>query len=195
MISPKKLGKIMKIYKYNVFVALGLVFASITGCAGALPSPSARLVETRPISQTHRSVPERKLVKTPAILQTCAAMPSDELQEYRGCYASYFFGMDVGINVTGNSTPGIAVRFNAIVPDGSPTPVVSPSGNQVAFNNGQVAFNAGVGNTSLGSGAFQVVQVAGNNNLVVANMNININIANATSLIPKTSALSFTGVR
>jgi hypothetical protein len=185
----------MKIYKYKVFVALGLWLASITGCAGSLPSPSARLVESRPISPTHKGVPERKLVETPAILQTCAVMPSGELQEYRGCYASYFFGMDVGINVTGNSTPGIAVSFNAIVPDGSPAPVVSPSGNQVAFNNGQVAFNAGVGNTSLGSGAFQVVQVAGNDNLVVANMNININIANATSLIPKTSALSFTGVR
>jgi hypothetical protein len=58
-----------------------------------------------------------------------------------------------------------------------------------------VAYNAGIGNTSLGSGVFQVTQVAGNNNLVVSNMNININIANATSLIPKTNALSFTGLR
>jgi len=185
----------MKTYRQKVFVALGLVLASITGCAGTLPSQSAALVEPQPISQTYKGVSEPQRVETPEILQTCAAMPSGDLQEYRGCFASYFFGMDVGINVTGNSTPGISVRFHAMVPDGSPAPVPSPSGNQVSFNNGQVAFNAGIGNTSLGSGIFQVVQVAGNNNLVVANMNVNINIANATSLIPKTNALSFTGLR
>jgi hypothetical protein len=186
----------MKIYKYKIFVALGLVLASMTGCAGGLPSPNAGLVETLPIPQTHKGVSEQQLVETPEILQTCAAMPSGELQQNRGCYASYYFGMDVGVNVTGNSTPGISVRYNAMVPDGSSvTPVASPAGNQVSFNNGQVACSMGVGNTSLGNGAFQVVQVAGNNNLVVANMNININIANATSLIPKTNALSFTGVK
>ena len=185
----------MKIYRCKVFVALGLVLASLTGCAGALPSQSAGLIETLPIQQTDKSAPDQQLVETPAILQTCAAMPCEELQEYRGCYASYFFGMDVGVNVTGNSTPGICVRFHAMVPDGSVAPVASPSGNQVSFNNGQVAFNAGIGNTSLGSGVFQVVQVAGNNNMVISNMNININIANASSLIPKTSALSFTGFR
>jgi len=185
----------MKIYRHRVFVALGLVLASMTGCAGALPSQSAGLVETLPIPQTYTGVPEQQLVETPEILQTCAAMPSGELQEYRGCHGRYFFGMDVGINVTGHSTPGISVRFHAMVPDGSGVPVASPAGNQVSFNDGQVAFSAGIGNTSLGSGIFQVVQVAGNNNLVVSNMNININIANASSMIPKTNALSFTGHR
>jgi hypothetical protein len=58
-----------------------------------------------------------------------------------------------------------------------------------------VGFQAGIGNTSLGSGIFQVTQVAGNNNLVVSSMNVNINIANATSLVPKINALSFTGIR
>ena len=194
MMNPNKLGKNMKIYRYKVFVALGLVLASMTGCAGALPSQSAGLVETLPIPQTYKGVSEPQLVETPEILQTCAAMPSGELQEYRGCYASYFFGMDVGINVTGNSAPGISVGLEAMVPDGSSgVPVASPAGNQVSFNDGQVSYSAGIGNTSLGSGIFQVVQVAGNNNLVVSNMNININVANATSLIPKTNALSFTG--
>jgi hypothetical protein len=193
MINPKKLGKNMKAYRHKVIVALGLLLASMTGCTGALPSPSAGLVETLPIQQTPKGVPAPQLVETPAILQTCAAVPSGELQENRGCYASYFFGMDVGINVTGNSTPGISVSYNAVVPDGSVTPVASPAGNQVSFNNGQVACSSGIGNTSLGSGVFQVVQVAGNNNMVVATMNVNINIANATSLIPKTNAISFTG--
>jgi hypothetical protein len=103
--------------------------------------------------------------------------------------------MDIGINLTGTSAPGISVRFNGIVPDGSAVPVASPGGNQVSFNDGKVAFSAGIGNTSLGSGIFQVVQVAGNNNLVISNMNININVANAGSLATKTNALSFSGVR
>jgi hypothetical protein len=185
----------MKIYRYKICVALGLFLASMTGCAGSLPSQSAALVENQPIPQTRTGVSEPQRIETPEILETCAAMSKGQLEENRGCYASYFFGMDVGINVTGNANPNIHVAFNAIVPDGSVAPAVSPSGNQVSFNNGQVAFNAGIGNTSLGSGIFQVVQVAGNNNLVVANMNVNINIANATSLIPKTNALSFTSLR
>jgi hypothetical protein len=167
----------------------------MTGCGGALPSPSAGLVETLPIPQTYKGVSEPQRVETPEILQTCAAMPSGDLQEHRGCFASYFFGMDVGVNVTGNSIPGISVRFLGLVDGTSGVPMASPAGNQVSFNDGQVAYHAGIGNTSLGSGIFQVVQVAGNNCLVVSNMNININIANATSMTPKTNALSFTGHR
>lgn len=195
MINRNKLGKNKKKYRHRVFVALGLLLASMTGCAGALPSPSADLVGTLPIQQTDKGAPDQQLVETPAILQTCAAMPSEELQEYRGCYATYFFGMDVGINVTGNSTPGISVKFLGLVDGSSGLPVRNAAGNQVSFNDGQVSYNAGIGNTSLGSGVFQVVQVAGNNNLVVSNMNININVANASSLAAKTNALSFTGVR
>jgi hypothetical protein len=187
--------KQLKFYGVKVLVALGLVLATMTGCAGTLPSPSGGLVETRPIPPTHKGRPERQLVKTPAILQTCAAMPNKQLRQYRGCYATYFFGMDIGINLTGTSAPGISVRSVAILPDASVTPVASPGGNQVSFNNGQVAFSAGIGNTSLGSGIFQVVQVAGNNNLVISNMNININIANPGSLATKTNAISFSGLR
>ena len=185
----------MKIYGVKVLVALGLVLATMTGCAGTLPSQSGGLVETRPIPKTQKGTPDQQRIKTPAILQTCAAMPNKQLQQYRGCYATYFFGMDVGINITGTSAPGISVRFNGIVPDGSVAPVASPGGNQVSFNDGQVAFSAGIGNTSLGSGIFQVVQVAGNNNLVISNMNININVANAASLATKTNAISFSGLR
>ena len=184
----------LRIYGVTVLVALGLVLATMAGCAGTLPSQSGGLVETRPIPQTHKGRPEPQLVKTPAILQTCAAMPNKQLRQYRGCYATYFFGMDVGINLTGTSAPGISVRSVAMVPDGV-APVASPGGNQVSYNNGQVALSAGVGNTSLGSGIFQMVQVAGNNNLVISNMNININIANAGSLATKTNAVSFSGLR
>ncbi len=189
--SRKKLN----IYGVKVLVALGLMLALMTGCARTLPSQSRGLVETPPIPQTYKARPEKQHVETPKILRTCAAMPNNQLQEYRGCYATYFFGMDVGINLASNAAPGIAVKFTAMVPDGSPAPVASPGGNQVSFNNGQVAFSAGVGNTSLGSGIFHVVQVAGNNNLVISNMNVNINVANAGDLAAKTNALSFSGLR
>lgn len=176
-------------------MALGLVLAMMAGCAGTLPSQSGGLVETRQIPPAHKARPAPQLVKNPAILQTCAAMPNKQLQQYRGCYATYFFGMDVGINITGTSAPSVSVQSVAMVPDGSVAPVASSGGSQVSYNNGQVALSAGVGNTSLGSGIFQVVQVAGNNNLVISNMNININIANAESLASKTNAISFSGVR
>lgn len=185
----------MKKYGLKIFVALGLVLAQMTGCSQGLLPRSAGLVETLPSLQTRKGLPDPQLVENPAILRTCKAMPDQQLQQYRGCYATYFFGMDIGINITGNSSPGISVRFNAMVPDASVAPVASPAGNQVSFNNGQVAFSAGIGKTSLGSGIFQVVQVAGNNNLVISNMNININIANAGSMMPRTNAISFSGLR
>jgi hypothetical protein len=195
---PINWEKIRKIYVLKVLVALGLVLAPITGCSRALPPPSVGLVETLPIPQTDKGVSEQQLVETPAILQTCAAMPSGELQEYRGCFASYFFGMDVGINVTGNSTPGISVKFIAQIPDNS-SGALTASPNQVSFGasgpDGQVSFSAGIGKNSLGSGISQVVLVAGNNIQVVTNMNVNINVANASSLIPRTNAISFTGLR
>ena len=43
--------KQLKIYGVKVLVALGLVLATMTGCAGTLPSQSGGLVETRPIPQ------------------------------------------------------------------------------------------------------------------------------------------------
>jgi hypothetical protein len=195
MINPKKLGKNMKAYRQTLCVTLWLVLlASITGCAGGgLSSQSAALVDTQPMPRTYQGVPGHQRVETPEVLEACATMPNSDLEENRGCYASYFFGMDVGINVSDHHNPGVSVRFHANVPDGSPAP--SFSGNQVSFNDGHVGFQAGIGNTSLGSGIFQVTQVAGNNNLVVSSMNVNINIANATSLVPKINALSFTGIR
>lgn len=193
--NPRSRENKLKKHGLKIFVALGLVLAQMTGCSQGLSPRSAGLVETLPSLQTRKGLPDPQLVKNPTILRTCKAMPDQQLQEYRGCFATYFFGMDMGINVTGTSSPGISTRFTAVVPDGSVAPVASSTGNQVSFNNGSVAFNAGVGTTSLGSGIFQVVQVAGVNNMVISNMNININIANASGLIPKTSALSFSGVR
>ena len=153
--------------------------ATMTGCAGTLPSQSGGLVETRPIPQIRKGRARTTTrLKTPAILQTCAAMPNKQLRQYRGCYATYFFGMDVGINLTGNSAPAFAFRSHrlwfrtAVWPQWQ-----APEAIRCPSIMARWPSAPGVGNTSLGSGVFQMVQVAGNNNLVISNMNININIA------------------
>ena len=111
------------------------------------------------------------------LLQTCAKIVDDELKDIRGCYDTYYFAMDIGINMA-NSTPRIDVHFTSQVPDGQ---APSFNGNMASYNstNGNVSFQAGVGNTSMGKGVFNVVCVAGNNNIVIANTNVNINIPGA----------------
>ncbi len=110
--------------------------------------------------------------KIPDLLQTCARVADPDLRDLRGCYDSYYFAMDIGITL-GSSNPTISVRFLADVPPGS---APSFNGNMASFNNGTVSFQAGVGNTSMGKGVFQIVSVAGNNNVIIASTNININI-------------------
>jgi hypothetical protein len=68
---------------------------------------------------------------------------------------------------------------------------ISSTGSQVQFNNGNVSFTAGIGQNALGSGIMQVVQVAGSNIMVVANMDVTLNINNAVSLKP-TAGIAFT---
>jgi hypothetical protein len=123
--------------------------------------------------------------ETGDILQMCSVVPDRELQDIRGTYQSYYFAMDVGINLT-TSKPSFTVTYTANVPDGQ---APSFEGNMVSFNNGQVSFQAGVGDTSLGKGIYSVVSVAGSENIVIANTNVNINIPNAGSLIPSISIL------
>ena len=55
--------------------------------------------------------------------------------------------------------------------------------------NSQVAFHSSIGNSPLGTGVIQLVQVMGNNNLVIANTNVTINIKNFQPINTK-----FTGV-
>ena len=140
-----------------LMVMVPLVFS----CSGAQIQQSV----SKPVP--HRSQAE--------LLQTCAKIADAELQDIRGCYDTYYFAMDVGINMS-NSTPRIDVHFTSQVPAGQ---APSFNGNMASYNNGNVSFQAGVGNTSMGKGVFNVVCVAGNNNIVIANTNVNINIPGA----------------
>ncbi len=95
------------------------------------------------------------------------------LKELRGCYDSYYFALDIGVNMTG-PTPSVNVQFFAQLPEGTTKPGFS--GKSVSFNNGDVSFQAGMGNNSLGTGFYQVISVAGNQNIIIANTNITINV-------------------
>jgi len=122
---------------------------------------------------------DQKKVATPQILQTCAVVPDKELGEMRGCFASYYFALDVGINMS-SPDPNVRVNFRANVASGSGTPNTTPNftGNTASFNNGSVNFSATMGNGPMGNGIYNVVQVAGNNNVVISTTNIYINCAN-----------------
>lgn len=134
-------------------------------------------------------------VEKPKVLETCAVIPEREMAEIRGCLGdSYFFALDIvgNINMAGGAS-NFQVNFQANVPPG-----VAPqfSGTTVAFNNGTVNFQAGAGTSSLGTGIFQVVQVAGINNMVIANTNVTLNIQglmNMATKIPVSSLLK-TGI-
>ncbi len=169
--------KVVKKYgKFRGVTALAIGLAFVFGLAPASWGASLGL-------------PDGQEVTTPKILAACDVVPDQQLREMRGRFATYYFGLDVGLDLSGPK-PGMTVNYHASVPDGSATPKFT--GNTASFNNGNVNFQAGIGNTSLGSGIFNVVQVAGNNNLVVSTMNININ-AGSLPLVASLTGLSTPG--
>ena len=145
----------------------------ILSCSGVMPPPQQ--LAGKPVS----------VKKIPDLLQTCARVADRDLQDLRGCYDSYYFAMDIGVTL-GSSNPSVNVKFLADVPPGT---APTFNGNQATFNNGNVSFQAGVGNTSMGKGVFQIVSVAGNNNIVIASTNVNINIPSLATLNQPISSL------
>lgn len=153
--------------------ALPLAFMLlILACSGVTPPPPQLM--GKPVSMG-KAV---SVAKIPNLLQTCARVADRDLQDLRGCYDSYYFAMDINVAL-GTSTPSVNVSFLADVPPGS---APTFNGNMASYNNGTVSFQAGVGNTSLGKGVFQLVSLAGNNNIVIASTNVNINVPNLPAL-------------
>jgi hypothetical protein len=107
-----------------------------------------------------------RVVEQPAILQTLARIPDHELQELRGRYDSYYFGMDIIVNLTG-ATPSFDIVYHANMPDGV---VTSPTG--LSYNGDGVAYQAGITKGSV----FQTVQVTGDGKIVTGLVNIDITI-------------------
>ena len=68
---------------------------------------------------------------------------------------------------------------------------VRVDGGGVSFSagNGQVNFQSSVGQSPLGTGVIQLVQVMGNNNLVIANTNVTLNIKNFQTIKPTVTGI------
>ena len=126
-------------------------------------------------------------------LKTCAVLADQDMAEIRGCYDNiYAFGLDfIGtIDFAGSmkkiegqiSAYALAFKGKPLVTDSNfnngHIEVTSGGGASFEAGNGQVAFHSSIGNSPLGTGVIQLVQVMGNNNLVIANTNVTINIKN-----------------
>ncbi len=126
-------------------------------------------------------------------LKTCAVLADRDMADIRGCYDNiYAFGLDfIGTIDFANSMKKIEGQISAYAMafNGKPLttnanfnngPINIQSGEGASFEagNGQVAFHSSIGNSPLGTGVIQLVQVMGNNNLVIANTNVTLNIKN-----------------
>lgn len=105
-------------------------------------------------------------VKKPPILDTCPEFSDSELDTRRGRYNTYYFGMDVIINLTG-SGPFYTMRPHANMP---PETAVNPTG--LSFKDPSVSYQAGLGPNSI----YQAVQVTGDNKIVTGLVNLDIMI-------------------
>jgi hypothetical protein len=153
-----------------------------------------------PLGLSSSPVGAQSLERLPSI-KNCSLLSDQELAELRGSYDSYYFSMDIGISMAGNA-PQVNVTYTATVPSGTPAlngsvastatvPSGTPAlnGSVASFNDGSVSFQAGVGNGTLGPGFYQVVSVAGNNKMVIANTNFTITLPNISNLISRPSSV------
>lgn len=131
-------------------------------------------------------------------LETLAQVSDQELAQERGCYGGhgydrYYFGMDIGINIRRGVPTRITSTFTAEVPQGSGAATYNQNTLTASFHSADnsVSYYAGVtgGTSTLGKGFAQVIAVAGQNNIVIANTNININIDSLAGLGSNYNAL------
>jgi hypothetical protein len=159
-------------------ILLALASSMIMACAASVP----------PVTSQQ---PER--IQTKSVLETCAVIKDEELAEMRGCYDTYSFGMTVEgtFDMIKNSfsfkTAGQGLVDHGVYENGPNVPsqlTINPTGTQVSFSNANVAYTAGVGSNSLGNGIMQVVQVVGQNIMVMADMSVVLNINGVNMMKP-----------
>lgn len=132
------------------------------------------------------------------VLAACTPLSEAEMGELRGCYDSfYYFAYNVTFDlVAANPTVTVEYFANYQGPPGQ----AALTGPVATFTdaNGNVKFQAGVGEGSLGKGFYSVLNVAGTNNFVIVDNKVTLNLPNATSLIPSITILNIptlSGVR
>jgi hypothetical protein len=108
------------------------------------------------------------MVKKPSILEGRTLISDKELDDMRGRYDSYYFGLDINVNLA-SGTPSVN-----LVPHSNNTPGTSPdpSGRGYNYKDGSVAWQGGIGEQSV----YQTAQVSGNGKMVTGIVNLNITI-------------------
>lgn len=104
------------------------------------------------------------VVTKPPILDTCPEMFDAELDTRRGRYDSYYFGLDVRLDLTG-SGPFYTLRPHPNLPPGT---VATATG--ISYQDPEVKYRAGLGPDSL----YQAVQVTGDQKIVTGVVNLDI---------------------
>jgi hypothetical protein len=127
--------------------------------------------------------PAEKPVDKPKPLEVCAVVPEEDLQDMRGCLGVYFFDYTFDINLLTTPQVTVSSSFQAVLPDGSPAPVVNTT--SAVFRDSNVSYISGPTSTGLSS----QLLVTGHDNIVFANTNFNIRLPNASVLTPTISVL------
>ena len=121
-----------------------------------------------PLSSKASPFTQPAMVESPAVLATCSVVPDQELSDIRGRYDTYYFGLDIIINLTGSG-----VAFN-MRPHGNMPPETIVTQRGISFKDANVVYQAGIGRQNI----FQTVRVMGDNKIVTGVVNLDI-------LIPK----------
>ena len=143
-----------------------------------LPSKPASQPAAKPAVK-----PADKPADKPKPLEVCAVVPEEDLQDMRGCLGVYFFDYTFDINLLTTPQVTVSSSFQAVLPDGSPAPVVNTT--SAVFRDSNVSYISGPTSTGLSS----QLLVTGHDNIVFANTNFNIHLPNASVLTPTISVL------
>ena len=162
----------------------------VVGACASTPSSMSQLQPEKPgeVLMARASNPTPQPAAKPDPLELCTQVDDQELQTMRGCYNEfYYFGYQM--DITAGSNPSVLVAYTANVPEGQ-APTIT--GNMMTYRSpdGEVAFQAGMGDPSIQSGFASMVTVAGTGNTVISESNIRIIVPNATTLTPSINIFS-----
>ena len=123
--------------------------------------------------------PVAKPADTREVLEVCAVVPEDNLQEMRGTMGVYFFDYSFDINLVATPQVSVNTNFSAAVPGGNVTnPPNVLNGTTAIYSDPNVSYTAG----PTPGGLMSQLVVTGQDNIVSANTQFNIHLPNTATL-------------
>ena len=135
--------------KVTAFIILLIVLAPLSALAGPAAQPL--------------------ITKEQPVLAHCARITDGELEDIRGRYDRYYFGLDVIVNLTGQGVPF------TMTPNPNNTPGTNNTGTGISFSDPYVNYQAGIRPQQL----YQMVQVTGDGKIVRGVMNLDVKVPRA----------------